>query len=125
VCVYPIYLDSSKTVAQGRRIPKERAAEKPNCIEVFETVKLMGFDAELEIRRSYPRDFFNRGRIRVKLFEDDHKPVRPEISSRKVLFTQVAVNIPKYREKHPRKETAPAQAKSTASKSSKKGKKRK
>ena len=34
VCVYPAYLNSRKTVQQGRRISKSRAIENPTCPEI-------------------------------------------------------------------------------------------
>mmetsp|Transcript_2444 Transcript_2444/g.10503 ORF Transcript_2444/g.10503 Transcript_2444/m.10503 type:complete len:103 (+) Transcript_2444:356-664(+) len=101
----------------------------------------MGFEAVLEKKYysksfHYSTDLYSRGRIRVKLFDENKKSIRPEIGSRRALFVQVANNIPKYREKHGRKVdqlsqmmTAPAVAPAGGSrktgKSTKKGGKKK
>ncbi len=34
VICYPIYLDAKKTIAEGRRVPKEKAVENPTFDEV-------------------------------------------------------------------------------------------
>ncbi|TKS69700.1 Signal recognition particle 19 kDa protein [Collichthys lucidus] len=32
ICVYPIYINSKKTLAEGRRIPTEKAVENPDLM---------------------------------------------------------------------------------------------
>ena len=34
VVLYPIYINSKKTIAEGRRISAELACEKPTCVEI-------------------------------------------------------------------------------------------
>ncbi|KAJ8901454.1 hypothetical protein NDN08_007300 [Rhodosorus marinus] len=142
ICLYPSYLDSAKTIDKGRKIAKAKAVDAPHAEEVYATVRFMGFEAVLEKKYysknfHYSTDLYSRGRIRVKLFDENKKPIRPEIGSRRALFVQVANNIPKYREKYGRKVdqlsqamTAPAATASggsskKAGKSNKKGGKKK
>ncbi|XP_071195368.1 uncharacterized protein [Salvelinus alpinus] len=34
ICIYPSYVNSKKTLAEGRRIPAEKAVENPTCAEI-------------------------------------------------------------------------------------------
>ena len=34
IIIYPVYINSKKTIAVGRRIAAERACENPTCIEI-------------------------------------------------------------------------------------------
>lgn len=51
--------------------------------EIFDCAQLLGFQAALELDKAYCRDYWQRGRIRVCLFDADKKPIRDDISSRK------------------------------------------
>lgn len=51
--------------------------------------------------KCYPRDFFNRGRIRVQLWNtrvSPKVPVHPHLRSRRELYVAVAAAIPAVRE---------------------------
>ena len=41
--IFPAYLNKKKTVAEGRRIPKDKAVENPNFSEIAEVMKAKGF----------------------------------------------------------------------------------
>ena len=56
--------------------------------------KFLKLDCVYEVDKRHPADFFNVGRIRVRLFDDDKKPVNPEISSKKVLMAKMGELIP-------------------------------
>ena len=47
--IYPVYLNSKKTEAQGRKIPKERAAENPTTAEVAEICRYFNLSYEIEV----------------------------------------------------------------------------
>lgn len=34
VVLYPVYINSKKTVAEGRRIALDKACENPTCVEI-------------------------------------------------------------------------------------------
>ena len=38
VCLYPIYINSKKTVAQGRKIPQSKAVEDPELHLICESI---------------------------------------------------------------------------------------
>uniref|UniRef100_A0A7S1TJ48 Signal recognition particle 19 kDa protein n=1 Tax=Compsopogon caeruleus TaxID=31354 RepID=A0A7S1TJ48_9RHOD len=120
ICIYPSFLDQSRSIQEGRRIPKSSAVDKPNCIEVFEAVKVLRLRTVLE-NKAYSRDFLTHGRIRVELFDGESRmPLNAEIPSRRVLFRRVAENIPAVRAK-----MASLRANAESSSKGKKGKCRK
>lgn len=67
---------------KGRKIGKEKCVEKPNIIEIFDCATLLKFETALERDKAYCRDNWQRGRVRVKLFDEDGKPIRDDIPSR-------------------------------------------
>ncbi|KAK9794928.1 hypothetical protein WJX73_010067 [Symbiochloris irregularis] len=109
VIIYPAYINSKRTVAQGRRIPKEKACEDPTAPEIVDcVVKGLNIPGELE-PKSYCRDFFLRGRVRVSLRKPDGTLTNPNIPNRKLLFLKVAELVPKHPSRHGKK--IPASAK--------------
>lgn len=66
---------------QGRKIAKEKCVEKPNMTEIFDCATLLKFQTALELDKAYCRDYWQRGRIRVRLFDKNGKPVREDIPS--------------------------------------------
>ncbi|EFN55031.1 hypothetical protein CHLNCDRAFT_134874 [Chlorella variabilis] len=104
VIVYPNYLDNRKTVAQGRRIPKElgelppaaAVPSAPNAIEIYECIiNGLKLEAEAEMK-SYPRDWMVPGRVRVKLRGEDGSLANPDIPTRRALLLKVAELVPRH-----------------------------
>ncbi len=50
IAVYPVYINSKKTVAEGRRISKERAVENPQLNELGDICKHLNFEYVVEVR---------------------------------------------------------------------------
>ncbi|KAA8515985.1 hypothetical protein F0562_019164 [Nyssa sinensis] len=126
VVLYPVYINSKKTIAEGRRISTIKACENPTCAEIGDCCSHLKLSFAIEIDKAYPRDFMQRGRVRVLLKKEDGTPHNPAISSRKELMLRVAELVPR----HPgrTKKQEPAAAASTSgtgpSKSGKGGKKK-
>ncbi|KAI8596461.1 signal recognition particle, SRP19 subunit [Dissophora ornata] len=71
MCVYPCYIDGTKTVAEGRRIPKSKACVKqPWAKDIVEALKELRLSQAFEPGKTHPKDWANRGRVRV-LFKDN------------------------------------------------------
>lgn len=68
--LYPIYIDSTRSAANGRILPKEKCPSQPNGAVMAECCQRLGVPPVFESRRRHPRDPFVYGRIRVKLFSD-------------------------------------------------------
>ena len=69
--IYPNYLDSTKTLKQGRRISSVEAIEKPTVMDIGLALQLMGMRHVVQPYKGYPRDaesqWENLGRVLVDL----------------------------------------------------------
>lgn len=99
VCLFAAYLDARKTVAQGRKIPKDAACDVVTCMEIHAACAELKLESAVE-NKSYPRDTWCRGRVRVRLFDDGGKPCNPAVPNRRTLMLEVAKLVPKYVEIH-------------------------
>ncbi|KAJ0971476.1 hypothetical protein J5N97_019435 [Dioscorea zingiberensis] len=125
IVLYPVYINSKKTIAEGRRISAAKACENPTCLEIVDCCNFLKIPSAIELDKAYPRDFFmHRGRVRVLLRREDGSLYNPAIGTRKQLMHQVAELVPKHHGRTKKQEPA---ATSTAgpSKSGKGGKKKK
>ncbi|XP_059641518.1 signal recognition particle 19 kDa protein-like [Cornus florida] len=120
IVLYPIYINSKKTIAEGRRISTSKACENPTCTEISDCCNHLKLPSAIEIDKAYPRDFMQRGRVRVLLKKEDGSFYNPTISSRKQLMLRVAELVPR----HPgrTKKPEPAAASSSGAGPSKSGK---
>jgi len=116
VCIYPAYINSKKTRAEGRRIPLNKAIENPNYQEIRDVLAAANFIVGVE-NKKYPRERSNepqiRGRIRVQFRNDDGSPANPAFPSRESLLVHCGEMIPKLKsrtDKSSRPQEQPAQA---------------
>ena len=65
-CIYPNYIDKSKSVKQGRRISVCKAVDRPTLGEIVEALQVLGIPYVIE-NKAYPRDWLIRGRVRMNL----------------------------------------------------------
>ncbi|GAU16724.1 hypothetical protein TSUD_199660 [Trifolium subterraneum] len=121
IVLYPVYINSKKTVAEGRRIGIAKACENPTCAEIGDCCNYLKLPYAIEIDKAYPRDFMQRGRVRVLLKKEDGTLINPSISSRKQLMLRVAEMVPKHHGRTKKQETASTST-TTAGSSSKSGK---
>ncbi|KAF3546590.1 hypothetical protein DY000_02010605, partial [Brassica cretica] len=54
VVMYPVYINSKKSVVEGRRISLSKACENPNCIEISDCCKHLKLPSAVEIDKAYP-----------------------------------------------------------------------
>ncbi|KAL8502465.1 hypothetical protein ACS0TY_021561 [Phlomoides rotata] len=123
VVFYPIYINSKKTLAEGRRINASKACENPTCTEIYDCCTHLKLPCAIESEKAYPRDFMQRGRVRVLLKREDGSLYNPTISSRKQLMLQVAELVPRHPGRTKKQEPASSSA-TGPSKSGKGGKKK-
>ena len=69
--LYPAYIDSSLTLAEGRRISKENSVSKPTLQEIAQCLQHLQIKFALEPAKGYPRDGLSRGRIRYTMLDDN------------------------------------------------------
>eukprot|EP00249_Psilotum_nudum_P006517 c19839_g1_i1 orf=493-918(-) len=129
VVIYPIYLDSRKTLAEGRRINSSRACQDPTVAEIGDCCSYLKLPFAIEADKAYSRDFMQRGRVRVQLKREDGTLVNPGIPSRKILMLKVAELVPKHTGRTRKQDQAAAAGASSSSantgRSGKSGKKKK
>ncbi|KAJ0178730.1 hypothetical protein K1T71_005505 [Dendrolimus kikuchii] len=98
ICIYPAYLNSKKTLAQGRRLPKTSCVENPTHQEIRDVLLASGLQVGVE-NKLYPREqskeILYRGRIRVQLRNDDGTPVKQEFPTRESIMKYIGQSIPK------------------------------
>ncbi|XP_045446787.1 signal recognition particle 19 kDa protein [Melitaea cinxia] len=98
ICIYPAYLNNKKTLAQGRRLPKDVCVENPTHQEIRDVLFGTGLRIGVE-NKLYPRErskeMLYRGRIRVELKNDDGSPIKAEFPNRESVMKYIAESIPK------------------------------
>ncbi|OQR99684.1 transmembrane protein [Achlya hypogyna] len=92
---YPNYIDSDKTNAMGRRIPKAMACDRPIVEEMAEVCRYFKLDHVIEPHKAYSRESLVAGRVRVKLTDANGKPCNSDVRTRKELMLKMGELIPK------------------------------
>lgn len=64
--LYPIYLDSTRSLSEGRRFRKELCIQKPRYHEIKGALGRLGIEHVEEPSKKHPQDFFNSGRFSIK-----------------------------------------------------------
>jgi len=66
-CIWPTYIDVTKTMKEGRRISKGDAVDEPSIQDISEVLQSMNVRHVIQPYKGYPRDvesrWFNQGRI--------------------------------------------------------------
>jgi signal recognition particle subunit SRP19 len=81
ISLYPIYFDSAKTRAEGRRVGKESAVENPLARTIAAAVAEQGLNVVFEPGKIHPKDWANPGRVKIELKSEDGKLKRPHVKN--------------------------------------------
>lgn len=81
--IFPHYIDSKRKKVEGRRIASDKAVESPQAAEIFECVRKLGLRTQLELDKSYCKDCWIRGRVRVELLDPSGVPIQSELPNRR------------------------------------------
>ncbi|XP_048765016.2 signal recognition particle 19 kDa protein-like isoform X2 [Ostrea edulis] len=127
ICIYPAYMNSRKTVTEGRRLPKDKCVDNPTYNEIKDVLIASGFSIGIE-NKVYPRELDHRdpkvrGRIRVQLRDENDGYVMPEFKTRKAVLEVICEKIPKLKSRIQGASSQPAPAQQQTSAKSKKGRK--
>ncbi|CAG9795083.1 unnamed protein product [Diatraea saccharalis] len=125
ICIYPAYLNSKKSLAEGRKLSKVYCVENPTHQEIRDVLVTTGLHVGVE-NKLYPRErskeMLYRGRIRVQLRNDDGSPIKDDFPTRESVMKFIGESIPKLKTRQNRPaEQQPQTTHQAASKS--KGKK--
>mmetsp|Transcript_21901 Transcript_21901/g.46543 ORF Transcript_21901/g.46543 Transcript_21901/m.46543 type:complete len:162 (+) Transcript_21901:99-584(+) len=93
--IYPNYINSKKTVPEGRRIALAKAVEHPHPAEMAEICEYLKIPHVLEMDKAYPRDWLIRGRVRVMLKTAEGAFTHPELHTKKDVMAKMGELIPK------------------------------
>jgi len=125
VCVYPAYINSKKSLAEGRRVPKDKGVENPTCQEIRDVLAAAGMKIGVECKlypRERSRELTYLGRIRVQLKNDNGSPCNPEFPDRDSVFLYCCNTIPKLKSRVGGKAGGQEQAQGSSGGAKKKGK---
>mmetsp|Transcript_105985 Transcript_105985/g.147763 ORF Transcript_105985/g.147763 Transcript_105985/m.147763 type:complete len:115 (-) Transcript_105985:106-450(-) len=93
--IYPAYLDKNKTVKEGRRVPKEKGVERPTVQEIGEICQYYELKFHIEVRKAYPKDWINPGRVKILFKDEDGKVFNDTVPSKKEFLLKAGELIPK------------------------------
>ena len=97
VCIYPAFINSKKSLAEGRRIPKQKSVENPTISEMMEAIAPSGLKVRPENKqycRERSTEFNVRGRLRVSLRDENGELCNPDFPSSKCLIVECKLNMP-------------------------------
>jgi signal recognition particle subunit SRP19 len=83
-CLYPVYFDSTRTRAEGRRVPRSLAVPNPLAIEIVQACANLRLQTVLEAGKLHPKDWANPGRVKVNLRQQPQPPQSPTGGSQKI-----------------------------------------
>ncbi|CAG9862447.1 unnamed protein product [Phyllotreta striolata] len=124
ICVYPAYINCKKTIAQGRKLNKEKCVENPTHQEIRDVLVAAGLKVGVENKlysRERSKELLYRGRIRVQLKNDDGTLCNPSFPTRDSLMLHLGDMIPKLKSRQ-NKGSGDPQPQTTSSKGKGKGK---
>lgn len=91
-CLYPVYFDSTRSRAEGRRVGKEHAVQNPLAQGIAQAVSQLGVAGQVvfEPGKVHPKDWANPGRVRVLIKEDGKMVGRGGIKNKHHLYSLVS-----------------------------------
>lgn len=93
VAIYPIYLDAKRHYKKGcRRVPYEQAVLYPNSLHIANAAHSLGLEVVHQPQRTHPQDWENPGRVKVRLFDENKKPVRRDIPTSTLLYVEAGAD---------------------------------
>eukprot|EP00948_MAST-09A_sp_MAST-9A-sp1_P004274 g4274.t1 len=100
--IYPAYVDKELKRSQGRRVALTDACENPTIQDIYSLCAKLKVEAIMEWR-SYPRQWWNPGRVRVDLTpRDDYDLKDPDTNEvfldKKTLLKRLGQLLPKWKE---------------------------
>ncbi|KAJ8665024.1 hypothetical protein QAD02_006686 [Eretmocerus hayati] len=125
VCIYPAYLNSRKSLAEGRKLSKDKCVENPTHQEIRDVLLSVGLQVGVENKihpRERSKELLYRGRIRVQLKNDDGSPFNKDYPTRDSLLAFIGTSIPKLKTRQGKQTSGEQAAQQTSASTSKKGK---
>lgn len=93
--LYPIYLNKNFSHEQGRKALLANSVPDPTLEEISQILNHLKIRHAIEVDKRHPADFFNYGRVRYQLEDDQNNPINPDIRTRKHLINTLGSLIGK------------------------------
>lgn len=94
--IYPAYLNSNRTTAEGRRVAKKKSCADPRIQEIKDVLEATGsFQVVAEPNKTYPRELdketpAHRGRVRYQMVKESDR-----LNSKKEILVYLGEMIPR------------------------------
>lgn len=128
--LYPTYINSNRTLQEGRRLRKDLCVPEPRLQELMFASKALGLKFVAIPSKKYPRDFFSPGKMFICIKDSETQAfLNPEIVDRDSLYEKVATKLKELRADYKERvdtmiaEEEAAKAEKKAKKEAKKAKK--
>ncbi len=69
--IYPAYINSNKTLKNGRKLGKEHCIANPTLDEISQVLTFLKLRHCVEPHKRYTRDQLSWGRVKVMMFGED------------------------------------------------------
>jgi signal recognition particle subunit SRP19 len=79
-CIYPVYFDTNRSRAEGRRVGLELAVENPMAREIVNACAALRLETLFEPSKLHPKDWANPGRVKIKLKGGVNKSIKNSMS---------------------------------------------
>ncbi|XP_014214603.1 signal recognition particle 19 kDa protein [Copidosoma floridanum] len=126
ICIYPVYINSKRSLAEGRKMPLSKCVENPTHQEIRDILVSARMNVGVENKlhpKERSKELLYRGRIRVQLKMEDGTPFNPDYPTRNSLLEYIGTSIPKLKTRQGKQSGGEQQQQQQSSSSgSKKGK---
>ena len=102
IMIYPLYLNSKKSISKGRLIPLSCCVDNPTSKEIAKVLLTSGFHIMLEDKKVHPlepsRDCLHLGRVRVQFWKEgqhNRELIYPEYSNKRSFLIFIAEQVSK------------------------------
>ena len=92
-CLYPVYFDSTRTRAQGRRVPRSLAVANPLAMDIVQACAGLRLQTVLEAGKLHPKDWANPGRVKVNLRQPPAPGAPVTVANKHHLYILVATHL--------------------------------
>lgn len=91
ITVYPIYLESTATIAQGRRVSKSQSIQYCSIDDIVEGSKLLNINnVVVEPNKHYSRNTFDCiGRVKIQIKDSNSKTMYSNINNKQTLLIEL------------------------------------
>lgn len=103
--IYPLYINSEFTRDKGRKTSLINSVKGPLMEEISFVLKSLNIPFVEEKMKRHPCDYFNFGRVRYSLTNEQNALYNSEVRNKKVLYNLLANKITELKKKNQKSQT--------------------